>query len=261
MSDLFTRNIQNVRNIKKQPFKTNDVNDILEAKDGQHYIRRRKDYHGLTDNVKSINGIKPDISTGANPIFLPIINVKYYMENNRTEIFAVGDLTSYQLQFSGSPEISGMYNPDTNTTHFTFQNSTQGFPDDLVLKDIHSNTALPIDVDMYKFAENTRNFLIPHVVTDELTDQSSPIPLITFTGDLTTLRTPISNEPYLFKVTDDTGQSLTTEQITVTYHEDKNITEYTFNWELVSRWSIVNFTLSDSQGKNWFYHKSYRNLA
>lgn len=260
MSDLFTRNIQNVRNIKKQPFKTNDVNDLLEDKAGKHYIRRRKDYHCLTDNIKSINGMKPDISTGNNPIFLPIISVKYNIANNRTEVYAVGDLTSYKLKFSGSSEISGQYDANTNTTSFIFPNGTNGFPEDLVLKDIYGKTALPIDVDMYKFAENTRNFLIPHVVTDDLTDQS-PKPLITFTGDLKTLRTPISNEPYLFKVTDDTGQSLTTEQITVTYHEDKNITEYTFDWELVARWSIVNFTLSDSQGKNWFYHKSYINLA
>lgn len=260
MSDLFTRNIQNIRNINKQPFKTNDVNDLLEDKAGKHYIRRRKDYHCLTDNIKTINGLAPSLSSGTNPIFLPIISVKYNIANNRTEVYAVGNLTNFQLKFADSQTINGQYDAKTNTTKFIFPNGTKGFPADLVLKDKNGITALPIDVDMYKFAENTRNFLIPHVVTDDLTDQS-PRPLITFTGDLTTLRTPISNEPYLFKVTDDTNQSLTTEQITVTYHEDKNITEYTFDWELVARWSTVNFTLSDSQGKNWFYHKSYINLA
>lgn len=83
MSDLFTRNIQNIRKIEDQALKTNDVNDLLEDVAGNHYIRRRKDYHSLTDNVKTIITNQGDLSTSVdedNKVTLPnyVYNINYH---------------------------------------------------------------------------------------------------------------------------------------------------------------------------------------
>ena len=67
MSDRFTRNILNVRDITKQPKSTNDPGDILITTDGKIYIRNEKDYVEVSNItidtkpfIKSVNGNKPD---------------------------------------------------------------------------------------------------------------------------------------------------------------------------------------------------------
>lgn len=83
MSDLFTRNIQNIKKIEDQALKTNDVNDLMEDVAGNHYIRRRKDYHSLTDNVKTIITNQGNLSTSVddgNKVTLPnyVFNINYH---------------------------------------------------------------------------------------------------------------------------------------------------------------------------------------
>ena len=55
MSNKFTRNITKIKDIKKQGLDTNNPNDLISLTDNKTvYLRREKDYHCLTDNVKSI---------------------------------------------------------------------------------------------------------------------------------------------------------------------------------------------------------------
>lgn len=59
MAKKFVRGITDVKNIEKQDFDTNNVNDLLS--DGEHnYIHRKKknkkeEYHNLTNNIKTID--------------------------------------------------------------------------------------------------------------------------------------------------------------------------------------------------------------
>lgn len=56
MANKFTRNITNVTDIEKVPKYTNNENDLLSHQDGKKtYIRRKKDYHCLTDNIKTVD--------------------------------------------------------------------------------------------------------------------------------------------------------------------------------------------------------------
>lgn len=61
MAKKFVRGITDIKNIEKQDFDTNNVNDILS--DGEHtYIHRKKsdgtqEYHNLTDNIKTIQKV------------------------------------------------------------------------------------------------------------------------------------------------------------------------------------------------------------
>lgn len=79
MANKFVRGITNVKNIGKQSFDTNNVNDLLS--DGEHsYIHRKKkdnseEYHCLTDNVKKVvstkdNLLKIDNDTSTNTVKL-----------------------------------------------------------------------------------------------------------------------------------------------------------------------------------------------
>lgn len=68
MANKFTRNITNVKNILKQSLNTNNQNDLL-SDDKHAYIRNKKEYHCLTDNVKSVNGVKADEK---NEVVIPI---------------------------------------------------------------------------------------------------------------------------------------------------------------------------------------------
>lgn len=70
MAKKFTRGITNIKNILKQGFDTNNVNDLLS--DGEHnYIHRKKkdkseEYHCLTDNIKTIKSDNTDLLTLTN---------------------------------------------------------------------------------------------------------------------------------------------------------------------------------------------------
>ena len=67
MAKKIVRGITDVKNITKQGFDTNNVNDLLS--DGEHsYIHRKKkdnseEYHCLTDNIKTIKNGDPDLLT------------------------------------------------------------------------------------------------------------------------------------------------------------------------------------------------------
>lgn len=70
MADNFVRKVNKTGKVTDEPFYTNDPLDLLGEKDNnQAYIRLEKEYHCLTDNVKSINGtIKPDKKGNVNRI-------------------------------------------------------------------------------------------------------------------------------------------------------------------------------------------------
>lgn len=69
MAKKITRGITGIKDITKQDFDTNNVNDLLS--DGQYnYIHRKKgkseEYHNLTDNIKTISSDNTDLLTVTN---------------------------------------------------------------------------------------------------------------------------------------------------------------------------------------------------
>lgn len=69
MAKKIVRGITEIKDINKQDFDTNNVNDILS--DGEHnYIHRKKgnseEYHNLTDNIKTISSDNTDLLTVTN---------------------------------------------------------------------------------------------------------------------------------------------------------------------------------------------------
>lgn len=69
MAKKFVRGITGIKEINKQDFCTNNVNDILS--DGENnYIHRKKgnseEYHNLTDNIKTISSDNTDLLTVTN---------------------------------------------------------------------------------------------------------------------------------------------------------------------------------------------------
>lgn len=69
MAKKITRGITDVKDINKQDFDTNNVNDLLS--DGQYnYIHRKKgkneEYHNLTDNIKTISSDNTELLTVTN---------------------------------------------------------------------------------------------------------------------------------------------------------------------------------------------------
>lgn len=67
MAKRFTRNIENVNNIKELPLDLTLQNDLVSDKQDV-YVRNKEGYHCLTDNVKDINGFKPE--SGSNSLSL-----------------------------------------------------------------------------------------------------------------------------------------------------------------------------------------------
>ena len=70
MAKKFVRGITDIKEINKQDFDTNNVNDLLS--DGEHnYIHRKKkdnseEYHNLTDNLKTITSDNTDLISVTN---------------------------------------------------------------------------------------------------------------------------------------------------------------------------------------------------
>lgn len=69
MAKKITRGITGIKDINRQDFDTNNVNDLLS--DGQYnYIHRKKgkaeEYHNLTDNIKTISSDNTDLLTVTN---------------------------------------------------------------------------------------------------------------------------------------------------------------------------------------------------
>lgn len=70
MAKKFVRGITNIKDINKQDFDTNNVNDLLS--DGEHnYIHRKKkdkseEYHNLTDNLKTLSSDNTDLLSVTN---------------------------------------------------------------------------------------------------------------------------------------------------------------------------------------------------
>lgn len=64
MVHKFVRGVKDLGNVKKQPFYTNDQNDLLSESNGEVYVRTQKDkkgqYYQLTNAIKTINGKAPD---------------------------------------------------------------------------------------------------------------------------------------------------------------------------------------------------------
>ena len=55
MSKNFVREIDGIKNINKQEFYTNKANDLLSTKEHNYIRKQKREYHCLTDNVKSTN--------------------------------------------------------------------------------------------------------------------------------------------------------------------------------------------------------------
>ena len=69
MAKKFVRGITDIKDINKQDFDTNNVNDLLS--DGQYnYIHRKKgkneEYHNLTDNIKTISSDNTELLSVTN---------------------------------------------------------------------------------------------------------------------------------------------------------------------------------------------------
>lgn len=61
MADNFVRKVNKTGKVRDEPLYTNDPLDLLGEKDNNKaYIRLEQEYHCLTDNIKSINGMTPN---------------------------------------------------------------------------------------------------------------------------------------------------------------------------------------------------------
>lgn len=135
MANNFTRNINNATNINNVDKKTNVENDLISTKDKQHYIRRKDDYYCLTDNVKSVNDIKPDEKGNVELEFSEDIKVWAYTEGYRNyeneiedilivfkadgdtrDIFDV--IRKHKNSLPDVLETLGEFNEDENVTYY-----------------------------------------------------------------------------------------------------------------------------------------------
>lgn len=70
MSKKFVRGITNVKDINKQDFDTNNVNDLLSDGENNYIHRKKKDkseeYHNLTDNLKTLSSDDTNLLTVTN---------------------------------------------------------------------------------------------------------------------------------------------------------------------------------------------------
>lgn len=81
MSKNFVREIDGIKNINKQDFNTNKVNDLLSTR-AQNFIRtENRGYHCLTDNVKSTNA---ESVTYNNTRLITVDNSKVTTTNQNT---------------------------------------------------------------------------------------------------------------------------------------------------------------------------------
>jgi hypothetical protein len=60
MSNFFTRNSRNIKDIENFPLAFNDQNDFLSDENGKVYVRSGERYICITDNIKKVNGLLPD---------------------------------------------------------------------------------------------------------------------------------------------------------------------------------------------------------
>jgi hypothetical protein len=61
MTDNFVRKVNKTGKVSDEPLYTNEPLDLLGEKDNNKaYIRLEREYHCLTNNIKSINGILPN---------------------------------------------------------------------------------------------------------------------------------------------------------------------------------------------------------
>lgn len=78
MANEFVRNTTDLNSTKEIPLTITEENDLVSNDKKQHFIRRKDDYHCLTDNVKSmkLNGkeLKPDLIK--NQVTLPNLTQK-----------------------------------------------------------------------------------------------------------------------------------------------------------------------------------------
>ena len=68
MSKNFVREIDGIKNIKKQEYYTNKANDLLSTKEHNYIRKQKQEYHCLTDNVKQTKATNVRYTdTTANP--------------------------------------------------------------------------------------------------------------------------------------------------------------------------------------------------
>lgn len=99
MAKRFTRNIENVNNIKELPLDLTLQNDLVSDKQDV-YVRNKEGYHCLTDNVKDINGFKPE--SGSNS--LSLIYVENITSDDESIIIKGNDKNNTQVNLSLNKE-------------------------------------------------------------------------------------------------------------------------------------------------------------
>lgn len=121
MSNKFTRNITNIKNVNEQGLETNNQNDLLSQTNGNVFVRTLKQYHNLTDNIKNINGNVVTMNEG-NKIVLPIIiSVNHYEQGKHfIKLVVFGDLSKDYAMSKGrySERVTGEYDSIDNITSF-----------------------------------------------------------------------------------------------------------------------------------------------
>lgn len=125
MSNKFTRNITNIKNVFKQGLETNNQNDLLSQTDGNVFVRTLKHYHNLTDNIKNINGNIVTMN-GGNKIVLPIITSvnQYDIEKKHyIKVDVAGDVSQDFAVTKGrnSDYVKGEYDLENNLTSFVIE--------------------------------------------------------------------------------------------------------------------------------------------
>lgn len=121
MSNKFTRNITNIKNVNEQGLETNNQNDLLSQEDGNVFVRTLDYYHNLTDNIKNINGNTVTMNDG-NKLVLPIIiSVNHYEQGKHfIKLVVFGDLSKDYAMSKGrySERVRGKYDSEYNVTTF-----------------------------------------------------------------------------------------------------------------------------------------------
>lgn len=120
MSNKFTRNITNIKNVNEQGLETNNQNDLLSQTDGSVFVRTLDLYHNLTDNIKSINGNIVTMNDG-NKLNLPISLGGVYKEKDGTKTITYsyeGDVASVYSLCIEDICVNGVYSEKENVTTY-----------------------------------------------------------------------------------------------------------------------------------------------
>lgn len=170
MSNKFTRNITNIKNVLKQGLETNNQNDLLSQNDGNVFIRTLKRYHGLTDNIKEINGVNTDMIKQDNKVLLPLYLGMSYNYNKVEKLhmlrfnFIGNTANTYFMNLDTGNMTGGVYNPSINVTTYTY-----------TLTDYSARIATLMTINGINM-QSVTDFSIPYVAMSDYseTDRLSP---------------------------------------------------------------------------------------